>query len=73
MNLDLAEISKNIVTQIGFIVLIIMAIRALVAYTREDWGSFISGLTLGILCLVIMLFGPQITEFAKYVGEAIFN
>ncbi|MYL43900.1 hypothetical protein [Virgibacillus salexigens] len=69
---DIQELSKNIITQIGFIILIIMVIRALVAYTREDWGSFISGVTLGILCLILVFFGPQIQELAKSIGEAIF-
>jgi len=70
---DLQELSKNIITQIGFIILIIMVIRALVAYTREDWGAFISGLTLGILCLILVFFGPQIQDFAKTIGDAIFK
>lgn len=70
---DLQELSKNIVTQIGFIILIIMVVRSLVAYTREDWGAFISGLSLGVCCLIIVFFGPQIQEFAKAIGNGIFG
>jgi len=70
---DLQTISENIITQIGFLILIIMVVRALVAYTREDWGSFISGVSLGILCLILVFFGPQIQEFARAVGNAIFS
>lgn len=70
---SLEELSKNLITQIGFIVLIIMVVRALVAYTREDWGQFMSGLALGIMCLVLVFFGPQIEELARSIGNAIFN
>lgn len=70
---SLEELSKNLITQIGFIVLIIMVVRALVAYTREDWGQFMSGLALGILCLILVFFGPQIEELARAIGNAIFN
>lgn len=70
---DLQEISKNIVSQIVFIVFIIMAIRAIAAYMRQDWGAFFSGLALGILCLIVVTFGPQIQEVAKAFGDAIFG
>ena len=70
---NLQNLAENIITQIGFIVLIIMVVRALVAYTREDWGQFMSGLALGVLCLVLVFFGPQIEELARSVGNAIFN
>lgn len=70
---NLQDLAENIITQIGFIVLIIMVVRALVAYTREDWGQFMSGLALGVLCLVLVFFGPQIEELARTVGNAIFN
>ncbi len=73
MNFSLQELSTNLITQIGFIILIIMVIRALVAYTREDWGAFMSGLALGILCLIIVFFGPQIEQVAKAIGSAIFG
>lgn len=70
---NLENITTNIISQISFVVLLIMVIRALIAYTREDWGAFISGLLLGILVLVVALFGPQLEEFARAVGNAIFN
>ncbi|WP_163531446.1 hypothetical protein [Halobacillus ihumii] len=70
---NLQSLAENIITQIGFIVLIIMVVRALVAYTREDWGQFMSGLALGLLCLVLVFFGPQIEELARSIGNAIFN
>lgn len=73
MNFNLEELSSNLITQIGFIILIIMVVRALVAYTREDWGQFMSGLALGLLCLVLVFFGPQIEQVARAVGNAIFN
>ena len=70
---NLETLSENLITQLGFLILIIMVVRALVAYTREDWGAFISGVSLGILCLILVFFGPQIQEFAKAVGNAIFS
>lgn len=73
MNFDLQEISNNIVSQIAFIVFIIMAVRAVIAYIREDWGSFFSGLTLGICCLIVVLFGTEIEDVARSIGEAIFG
>lgn len=70
---NLQDLAENIITQIGFVVLIIMVVRALVAYTREDWGQFMSGLALGVLCLVLVFFGPQVEELARSIGNAIFN
>lgn len=71
--LDLQGITSNLVSQIGFIIMLIMVVRALVAYTREDWGQFFSGLVLGILCLIVVFFGPQIEEIARSIGNSIFN
>ncbi|MDN4072906.1 hypothetical protein [Fictibacillus terranigra] len=73
MNFNLQEVTQNIISQIGFLILLIMVIRALVAYTREDWGQFWSGLTLGICCLVVVFFGPQLQTLARGLGSAIFN
>ena len=73
MKFDLQSLTSNIVSQVGFLILLIMAIRALIAYTREDWGQFWSGLTLGVLCLVVVFFGPQFEQLAKAVGNAVFN
>lgn len=70
---NLEDISKNIVSQIMFIVFIIMAVRAVASYIRQDWGAFFSGLTLGICVLIVVLFGPQIQDFAQVVGDAIFG
>ena len=70
---NLETLSENLITQIGFLILIIMVVRALIAYTREDWGAFISGVSLGVLCLILVFFGPEIQEFAKAVGNAIFS
>jgi len=70
---DLQEISKNIISQIMFVVMVVMVIRAIAAYIRQDWGAFFSGLTLGVCVLIVGLFGPQILEFAKTVGNNIFN
>lgn len=73
MDFNLQEITSNIVSQIGFIVLLIMAVRALIAYTREDWGQFASGLVLGICCLIVVLFGTQIEDLARAFGDSIFG
>ena len=73
MDLNLQDITSNLISQIGFVILLIMVIRALVAYTREDWGSFFSGLVLGLLCLVVVFFGPQIQDIARAIGDSIFN
>lgn len=71
--INLQDITTNLVSQIGFLVLLIMVIRALVAYTREDWGQFWSGLTLGICCLIVVFFGPQFQALARSIGGAVFN
>ncbi|WP_426981371.1 hypothetical protein [Bacillus pseudomycoides] len=73
MNFNLAEITQNIVSQIAFIVMVIMAARSLFAYIRQDWGAFFSQLCLGILCLVVVFFGPQIQTVAKAVGDSFFK
>lgn len=71
--LDLQSITSNLVSQLGFIVMLVMVVRALVAYTREDWGQFFSGLILGILCLIVVFFGPQIEDIARTIGDSIFS
>ncbi len=73
MGIDLQGITSNLVSQIGFLVLLIMVVRALVAYTREDWGQFWSGLSLGICCLIVVFFGPQFQDLARAIGNAIFG
>lgn len=73
MQFNLQELTSNIISQIGFIILLIMCVRALVSYTREDWGRFWSGLVLGICCLIVVFFGPQLEAVAKAFGEAIFG
>lgn len=73
MNFNFQELTTNIISQIGFIIVLIMAVRALVSYTREDWGRFWSGLVLGICCLIVVFFGPQIEEVARAFGDAVFN
>lgn len=73
MNFNLENIVTNLVSQLSFIILLIMVVRAIVAYTREDWGAFVSGLLLGVCCLIIALFGPQLEDFARAVGNAIFG
>ncbi|MBM7554424.1 hypothetical protein [Thalassobacillus pellis] len=73
MNINLQDITTNLVSQIGFLVLLIMVIRALVSYTREDWGQFWSGLALGICCLIVVFFGPQFQELARAIGNSVFQ
>lgn len=73
MNFDVQQITENIISQIGFIVLVIMVVRALVSYTREDWGQFWSGLVLGLCCLIVVFFGPQLQELAQAIGNGVFR
>jgi predicted Na+-dependent transporter len=73
MDFNFQEVTSNLISQIGFIILLIMVIRALVAYTKEDWGQFFSGLVLGLLCLVVVFFGPQLEQLAKALGNSIFS
>jgi predicted cobalt transporter CbtA len=73
MNFSLQEVTSNLISQIGFLILLIMVIRAMVAYTREDWGQFWSGLTLGLCCLILVFFGPQFQQLAKAIGETVFQ
>ncbi|PHE46906.1 hypothetical protein [Bacillus pseudomycoides] len=73
MNFNLGEITQNIVSQIAFIIMVIMAARSLFAYIRQDWGAFFSQLCLGVLCLVVVFFGPQIQEIARAVGDSFFK
>lgn len=73
MGFSLEEISSSILSQITFVIMIIMAARAISAYMREDWGKFFGGLVMGILCLIVCIFGPQIQSIAEGVGNSIFN
>ncbi|WP_221568964.1 hypothetical protein [Alkalihalobacillus sp. TS-13] len=73
MNVNLEAITTNLISQIGFLILLIMVIRALIAYTRQDWGQFWSGLTLGIMCLIVVFFGPQFQHLARTIGDTIFR
>ncbi|MFC0560779.1 hypothetical protein [Halalkalibacter alkalisediminis] len=73
MNFNFQDVTSNLISQIGFIILLIMVVRALIAYTREDWGQFFSGLTLGIFCLIVVFFGPQMEQLARAIGNTIFN
>lgn len=70
---DISDIANNIISQLVFVVMVVMVIRAIVAYLREDWMQFFSGLLMGILCLIVVLFGPQIEELASSFGEQIFG
>ncbi|WP_461611868.1 hypothetical protein [Cytobacillus kochii] len=73
MDFNFQEVTSNLISQIGFIILLIMVVRALIAYTREDWGQFFSGLVLGLFCLIVVFFGPQFEELAKALGNTIFS
>lgn len=73
MNFNLQSITTNIISQIAFVILLIMAVRAIVAYVRQDWGAFMSQLVLGLACLVVVYFGPQLSNLAKSMGDAIFG
>lgn len=73
MDFNFQEVTSNLISQIGFIILLIMVVRALIAYTREDWGQFFSGLVLGLFCLIVVYFGPQLEGVAKSLGNTIFS
>ncbi|GAA3713204.1 hypothetical protein GCM10022378_00120 [Salinicoccus jeotgali] len=70
---DVSNIAENIVSQIGFIILVIMAVRAVISYLREDWMGFFSGLIMGLLCMIVVFFGPQLQELARTWGNALFG
>lgn len=70
---DVSEIASNIVSQIGFLILVVMGVRALIAYLREDWMSFFSGVIMGIFCLIVVFFGPQIQDLARAWGGTFFG
>lgn len=70
---DVSNIAENIVSQIAFIILVVMAVRAVIAYLREDWMGFFSGLIMGLLCFIVVFFGPQLQEVARAWGNAIFS
>lgn len=73
MGFDLSTVTSNVVSQIAFVILVIMAIRSLAAYTREDWGAFFGQLVLGLLAFIVVFFGPQIQNLAKWAGSNIFG
>lgn len=73
MSFDLASITSNIISQVAFVIMIIMAARSLMAYVRQDWGAFFSQLCMGVLCLIVVFFGPQIQAIAKEVGSSFFG
>ncbi|WP_281512367.1 hypothetical protein [Mammaliicoccus vitulinus] len=73
MNLNLQGMSESILSQIAFVVLIIMAFRAIAAYVRQDWGQFLGGIVMGLLCLIIVIFGPQLQNLAESIGGGIFG
>ncbi|WP_323703606.1 hypothetical protein P3T86_14070 (plasmid) [Staphylococcus nepalensis] len=73
MGLNLQDMSESILSQIAFIVLLIMAFRAIAAYVRQDWGQFLGGIAMGVFCLIIVIFGPQIQNLAERLGGGIFG
>ncbi|CPQ83750.1 hypothetical protein K2V74_14585 [Mammaliicoccus sciuri] len=73
MDLNLQGMSESILSQIAFVVLIIMAFRAIAAYVRQDWGQFLGGIVMGLLCLIIVIFGPQLQNLAESIGGNIFG
>lgn len=70
---DISNIATNLVSQIAFVILVVMAIRAVVAYLREDWMQFFSGIIMGLLCFIVVFFGPQLQELARTWGDALFG
>lgn len=70
---DISNIASNIVSQIAFVILVVMAVRAVIAYLREDWMGFFSGLIMGLLCFIVVFFGPQLQELARTWGDALFS
>ncbi|HDJ5765537.1 TPA: hypothetical protein PQY61_002655 [Staphylococcus aureus] len=73
MNISLQGISESFLSQVAFVILIIMAFRAIAAYVRQDWGQLLGGICMGILCLIVAIFGPQIQNVAESVGGNIFG
>lgn len=73
MGIDLQNMSESILSQIAFVVMLVMAFRAIAAYVRQDWGALLGGLAMGIICLIITLFGPQLQDLAERIGGAIFG
>lgn len=73
MDISLQGISESVLSQIAFLILIIMAFRAIAAYVRQDWGQLLGGICMGILCLIIAIFGPQIQSVAESIGGNIFG
>lgn len=70
---DIENIATNIVSQIAFVILVVMAVRAIIAYLKEDWMGFFSGLIMGILCFIVVFFGPQLQELARAWGNQLFG
>lgn len=73
MDLNLQGISESFLSQIAFVVLVIMAVRAIAAYVRQDWAQFLGGIIMGLLCLIIVIFGPQLQNLAENIGGNIFG
>ena len=73
MDISLQGMSESVLSQVAFLILIIMAFRAIAAYVRQDWGQLLGGICMGILCLIIAIFGPQIQNVAESIGGNIFG
>lgn len=71
--IDISNVTANIVSQVAFVIMVIMAFRSVAAYIREDWGRFFSQLVMGICCLIVVFFGPQIQNIAHTVGGGLFQ
>lgn len=73
MGFSLESISTNLISQISFVIMVVMVFRATRAYMREDWGAFLGQLAMGVGCLLITFFGPQLQAVAKSLGGMLFN
>ncbi|WP_088815652.1 MULTISPECIES: hypothetical protein [Listeria] len=73
MGFSLESIATSFVSQISFVIMIVMCIRAIRAYLREDWGAFFGQLIMGLCCLMIVFFGPQLQNIARSLGGMLFK
>lgn len=68
---SLDQIGSSIISQLGIIVLLIMAWRSIMALARQSFGEMFMNLGLGTLAIIVVFMGPAIQTFGEWVGNSI--
>jgi high-affinity Fe2+/Pb2+ permease len=68
---DLTQLGEYLSAQIAVIILILLGINVVRAYSRQAWGQFFTSLIMAILCYVVVKFPGEFESLAKNVWDGI--